>query len=299
MARRARAGRACLFALATLADGLLARHRAATRRGVWALAIAVALVLPLSRLALAAPAIEVAPWLALASLAIWASGALVLLLRLAIHVQRARRLRETSEPLMDPAWLASLRALHGPAVDLHSGDELASPVVVGVWRPVIVVPRTMLAASATERRSLLAHELAHVARADCLLLLAGGVVRAIYWVTPLPWWALRSLRARAEDAADDAALRTGIRSSSYAAQLLALARKRLGAVGQVRADGLRARVRAILDARRVRSRQTTWGQARWSVPGLVAAGALLATMVTACEARSAPQADDHAALTRS
>lgn len=142
----------------------------------------------------------------------------------------------------------------------------------------------MLDVPASERRALLAHELAHVARADCLLLLAGAIVRALYGISPLPWWALRSLRARAEDAADDAALRTGIRSSSYAAQLLAVARKRLEMVGQRPGSGLRARVRAILDARRIRSREP-----RWSVAVLIGAGAMIATTVTACEARSAAE----------
>ena len=84
------------------------------------------------------------------------------------------------------------------------------------------------------------------------------VAISAYWISPLPWWALRALRARAEDAADDAALRTGIRSSSYAAQLVALARKRLERAGPAPAAGLRDRVGAILDVRRARSREPRW-----------------------------------------
>lgn len=271
-----------IFLAAIVLDACLVRRSAAVRRGIWALAFAVALVLPLTRLAVPGPALQLSPALAGSLLALWAVGAALLLGRLVHGHRLARQRLARSAPIAAASWLAELAGR--PGVALRLSDETDGPQTVGVLRPVILVPRRMLDVPASERRALLAHELAHVARADCLLLLAGAIVRALYWISPLPWWALRSLRARAEDAADDAALRTGIRSSSYAAQLVAVARKRLESVGQRPGSGLRARVRAILDARRVRSREP-----RWSVAVLVGAGALIATTVTACEARSAPE----------
>lgn len=271
-----------IFLVAILLDACLHRRSAAVRRGIWALAFAVALVLPLTRLALPTPDLRLPPVLAGSLLALWATGALLLLARLLRSHLLARRRLARSAPLAAASWLEELA--DRPGVALRLSDETDSPQTVGVLHPVILVPRRMLDVPESERRALLAHELAHVARADCLLLLAGAVVRALYWITPLPWWALRSLRARAEDAADDAALGTGIRSSSYASQLLTIARKRQGHDGPKPAAGLRTRVRAILDARRVRSREP-----RWSVAVLVGAAALIATTVTACEARSAPE----------
>jgi len=270
-----------VFGLALAGEVYLRRRSAATRRGVWALAITVALVLPFARLALDAPTIAVAPWLARGLLAVWAVGAAALLLRLAHGVVQVRRVRAASVALAASEWSESLRGLHGPAVLLRISDELRAPAVLGVWRPVIVVPRELLDLPATGRRSLLAHELAHVARADGLLLAAGAVVRAIYWVCPLAWTALRRLRARAEDAADDAVLHAGVPSSSYAAQLVAVARAQLAA-GRVAAGGLRARVLAVLDSRRVRGPRMP----RWGLPRMVGAALLLASLVTACEARS-------------
>lgn len=274
-----------VFGLALALEVCLRRRSAATRRGLWALAIAVALALPLTRLALGAPAIAVAPWSAATLLAVWATGTLALLLRLGHGALQARRLRAASSSLCEPGWQASLRALQptsGP-VELRVSDELRVPVVLGVWRPAIVVPRAMLGLTASERRSLLAHELAHVARSDVLLFTAGAIARALYWVCPLAWSALRRLRARAEDAADDAVLQAGVPPSSYAAQLVALARAQLERAGRVAAGGLRGRVRAVLDVRRVRGpvRAPRGGLAR-----LVGAALLVATMVTACEARS-------------
>ncbi len=273
-----------IFGLAALLDAALRRRSAAVRRGVWALAIALALALPLTRLALAAPDLALAPGLAAVSLVTWACGASVLLARLARAHVRARRQRRASAPLRDEPWLTSVRALQDaagrPRVELRSAPELAGPHTTGVLRPAILVPQRMLAATALERRALLAHELAHVARADCLLLLAGAVARAIYWPTPLAWWAPRRLRLHAQVAGHGALPRTRVPSSSYAAQLVALARDQLGRVGRVAADGLRGRVRGVLDARRTRSPAAR----RWSLPGLAAAALLGATLITACEA---------------
>lgn len=281
---------AAVFGVAMLVDGLLRRRSAATRRGVWALATGVSLTLPLTRLALAAPTIALAPELAVVLLALWATGVAGLLVRLGHGMWRARGLCRASAPLVDADWVASMHSLRGegrPAAALRVSDELQSPVVIGVWRPAVIVPRELLAMAATGRRSLLAHELAHVARADTLLLTAGAVARAIYWVCPLAWWALRRLRARAEDAADDAVLQAGVPSSSYAALLVAVARAQLERAGRVAAAGLRARVRAVLDVRRVRGPARVQ---RFGLPRLVGAALLLATLVTACEARSGESA---------
>lgn len=280
---------ALVFALAGLSDMCARRRSAAVRRQIWALAIAVALVLPLPRLALAASTLRLPPGVAPALLAVWGLGAALLLARVVVGHAAAGRLVRAGAPITDGPWQETARSLwfgDGRQVELRACATSRTPQVVGVLRPVILVPVPMLAAPAAERRALLAHELAHVARADCLLLLAGAVARAIYWPDPLAWWALRRLRAHAEDAADDAALHTGILSSSYAAQLVAVARAQIERAGRVAADGLRARVRGVLDVGRIRS-DAPARATRWGVPRLVGAALVLATMVTACEARSA------------
>lgn len=276
---------AAVFGLALVLEGMLRRRSAATRRGVWALALVVGLALPLTRLVLAGPEIAVGRGVAAGLLAVWAVGAVVLLVRLGVGARWMAGVRGRSEVLVDVGWVASLRGL-GSAIELRVSDEVPAPIVVGWWRPVVIVPRALKDLEATGRRSLLAHELAHVARGDVLLLTAGAVVRAIYWVCPLAWVALRRLRARAEDAADDAVLQAGVPSSSYAAQLVSVARAQLrqvGRVGRVAAGGLRARVGAVLDVRRVREPARAQ---RWGLPRLVGAAVMLATLVTACEARS-------------
>ncbi|HEY8380269.1 MAG TPA: M56 family metallopeptidase [Nannocystis sp.] len=285
---------AAVFAVAALIDLGLRRRPAATRRALWVVAITCALALPLTRLALPAPQLALAPAPAAVLLSVWTAGALVLLVRLLRAHAAARRLVARSRPLTDPAWHACLAELRGPRarLELRVSTDVDTLLVAGVLRPAILVPARTLAAPPDERRALLAHELAHVARADTLLLLAGAIARTIYWITPAPWYALRRLRAHAEDAADDAALRTGIPSSSYAARLVAVARDRFARAGNsqdpansplIPAGGLRERIRAVLDVRRLRSLAPENPR---ELPRLVAAALLLATMVTACEARA-------------
>ncbi len=279
---------AVLLGLAALVELAARRASAATRRGVWVLALAIAVVLPLTRLAIDTPRFELAPAGAWAISSVWLVGVLALLARLVHAGLLARRRVSASRSLAGP-WSESLAELqdgHGrPEVALRVSDTVSGPLTIGVLRPVILVPSQLLDASAAERRAVLAHELAHVGRADCLWLITGALVRAIYWVNPLAWWALRRLREQAESAADDAVLDAGVASSSYAAQLVRLARVQLERAGRVAATGLRERVEAILDVERPRSRALAYVPG-WSVARLIGAAVLLASLVTACEARS-------------
>lgn len=266
---------AAVFAAAGACDLLLRRRSAALRRELWALAFAVALALPLARLALPVPALELgAPGWWLAG---WGVGFAWLGARLVRGHARARGAVVRGEAVASPVWR---RELERDGVVVRSSEELDTPCVVGLWRPALVIPRALLGASPEERRAVLAHERAHVDAGDGLVLALASLARAFYWITPAPWWALRRLRALAEDAADDAVLREGVASSRYAAQLLALARARRARAAGGPTEQLRRRIVAVLDARRRRAAP------RLGLPGLVGLAALIAASATACEARS-------------
>jgi TonB family protein len=97
------------------------------------------------------------------------------------------------------------------------------PVTWGALRPVILLPASAESWSEARRRSVLAHELAHVARLDWPLQICAELMRAIYWFHPLAWVATRRLRREGERACDDSVLNSGIEASDYAKQLLELA----------------------------------------------------------------------------
>ena len=101
---------------------------------------------------------------------------------------------------VDPHWQARLSALArhcGLARDvrLRVVDALASPVTAGWWRPVVLVPASLLTGmDAPLLEALLAHELGHVKRHDYLVNLAQNVIEALLFYQPAVWWISRPHR---------------------------------------------------------------------------------------------------------
>lgn len=184
---------------------------------------------------------------------LWIVGVALLLLRFVVVRIRAARLVGRAA-LADP----SLWGQHAGS-DIRASHEIAAPITAGVFRPVVVVPLSdgsnewTVAWPAEARVAAVSHELAHVDRRDTARQALVDLVCALYWVNPLAWLAARRLRLDREIAADDAVLRSGVRSSDYASFLVALA-ARPGAyavpgaiVPILTRKGLKARLLALLD----------------------------------------------------
>jgi hypothetical protein len=107
-------------------------------------------------------------------------------------------------------------------------------------------------------------------------------VCALYWPNPLVWLGARALRRDAEMAADDAALLAGVKPSTYADELLALAaefRMRAPSVSALSLfmaspSALEARVESVLEPTSLRTGVTTMDVIRIAGLGFVAAGAI-------------------------
>src|SRR5262249_32165274 len=69
---------------------------------------------------------------------------------------------------------------------------------------------------------------------------------ALHWFNPLAWLAARRLRLERELAADEAVLRSGIRASTYAADLLAIAGEAPVGTGAIGEKPIASRIAAIL-----------------------------------------------------
>lgn len=92
---------------------------------------------------------------------------------------------------------------------LTSTSRISSPVALGLDE--ICVPETALTELDLEQqRSLLAHELAHLARRDPVWLVAGSLIERVFWYQPLNRIANRQIAMSAEYLCDDWAVhRTG------------------------------------------------------------------------------------------
>ncbi|MFL5383619.1 MAG: M56 family metallopeptidase [Longimicrobiaceae bacterium] len=209
--------------------------------------------------------------------AAWLLGALAVLGRLAIGRWGAARLGSQAEPVTDPAWTALLRGLSrelglARPVRLLRGGGATMPMTWGIVRPFVLLPTGADAWPEDRRRVVLMHELAHVARHDCLTQTLAAAACALYWFHPAAWYAARRLRVERELACDDRVLQAGTRARDYAGHLLEVARAfrpaRLAApvaVSMARPSQLEGRLLAVLDS--VRDRR---------MPGRAAASAAAA-----------------------
>ena len=231
-----------------------------------ATAIGAAQAAPVATHAPAVPSVPVSapfPWLVLAAIAYF-GGVLVLFVRLALQPLALRRLARASRAVTDAAWrLEAERAARVLGVERpvrllqHAADVM--PMTFGVRRPTVVVPASAGAWSGDRRRAVLLHELAHVARHDCLTQILTAIACAAYWPHPGVWWAARRLRVERELACDDRVLAAGTEARDYAGHLLEIAHA-LGAtpapavaLGMARARQLEKRLLAVLDTARSRA----------------------------------------------
>jgi beta-lactamase regulating signal transducer with metallopeptidase domain/outer membrane lipoprotein-sorting protein len=203
------------------------------------------------------------PW-TLVSLvaAVWGMVAVVLLSRLAVHHVILARLLNRCTPLAGDEWVRSVAeaaqrlGLVRP-VRLVTHAAATTPATTGTWRPVILLPSDADRWTASQRRSVLLHELAHVKRCDVLAQLVASIACAMHWFNPLAWYGVVQMRKLREVACDDLVLDGGQAPTDYAETLLQVARsyqpQRLaGAIGMNRGTNVERRILAILDTARNR-----------------------------------------------
>lgn len=161
--------------------------------------------------------------------------------------------------LLQLVWLQRGARRDPEHTDVWRVDHAVGPLTWGFFRPRIVLPAESVAWPASELEAVLAHERAHIERADWAIHLLVWGVCALFWFHPGVWWARRALVQEAEQAADDRVLGTGVRASDYAALLLRHARPHAPGLA-LGSSVVGARVRAVLDTRSRSPR-------RWTVAG--------------------------------
>jgi beta-lactamase regulating signal transducer with metallopeptidase domain len=144
------------------------------------------------------------------ALALWGAGASLLLLRLGIgHLRLMKRLRNRRELVKghDFELMQELR-LHDPMVPVRLSTAGAVPSPITMLGSEIVLPgETFERLTTAQKRSILAHELAHLRRLDPHWLCAAETICALLFLQPLNWFVRREMHLTAEFLCDDAALR--------------------------------------------------------------------------------------------
>lgn len=142
----------------------------------------------------------------------WLLGVLLLSLRMLGEIAYIRHLRSYRCRPAEAAWLERLSRMKEQMgirrqVELLETRRIHSPMVVGVFKQVILLPAGLLSGLSTEQvEAVLAHELAHLRRNDYLANLFLSLVEILLFFNPMMWWISRKIRAEREHACDDLAL---------------------------------------------------------------------------------------------
>jgi bla regulator protein BlaR1 len=149
-------------------------------------------------------------WIPIALLGLWVCGFGVITLTRFKAWLRIRAAVRSSTPLEIPA-----------TVQVRSSPGLLEPGVVGLLRPVLLLP-----AGITKRltkpqlEAVLTHEQCHIQRRDNLTAASHMIVEAVFWFHPLIWWIGSRLVEERERACDEDVLRLGSEPQVYAEGIL-------------------------------------------------------------------------------
>ncbi len=231
---------------AFIAIRLLRLESAATRSLLWSAAFFAAAFAPLAAFAPSpmpsmAPAIDAAPMQATMATAspvmeysgsrrvvtlgdvavpglifIWLFGTGYFSIRILKDYASMGKIRRDSTPFSMP-----LARQSSSFTDLRSHNAINSPMTTGIFKPVIILPESMVNNAPTSViQNAVAHERAHIERGDLIANLAENMILCVFWWNPI----LRNMRQRIagdrEMACDDRAARMATDPGAYAAALV-------------------------------------------------------------------------------
>lgn len=235
-------------------------------------------------------------WLAL----LWLVGVGTLSCHLLVGYSAVARLRRKASiqhggPLFDA--LSKMRRASPslvPFSHIATHDAVSSPMVIGILRPLIIVPTQLSGRLQTlELEAVLLHELAHIRRGDNLSLLLQRLVSIALFFHPTVWLAGHQLKHNAELACDDYSLQTTGDSPAYARGLVRvaeLAHLKYNAHRRLPLMSIYAAVESNLTAR---TRRALAGGARRMGSSARLAAALLLCAAAAATLPSAGSAQTH------
>jgi uncharacterized protein (TIGR03435 family) len=187
-------------------------------------------------------------WFAVAVLGVWVAGIIamtVVRLRMWRHIRTAVR---ASSP-----WAVHNLPIPGD-IDVRSTPGLMEPGVVGLWRPVLLVP-SGIEDDLTPRQlaAVLTHELCHIRRGDNVTAAVHMIAEAVFWFHPLVWWIGSRLVDERERACDQEVLRMCGEPQTYAEGIVNVCKRYvespLACIAGVSGSNVKNRIRDIMTNR--------------------------------------------------
>src|SRR5688572_267662 len=189
-------------------------------------------------------------WFALVVFGVWMAGTIAMIV---VRFRTWRRIRAAVRA-SSPWIIDSLPVPGGIAV--RSTPGVMEPGVVGLWRPVLLVP-SGIEDDLTPRQlaAILTHELCHVRRRDNVTAAVHMLAEAVFWFHPLVWWIGSRLVDERERACDQEVLRTCGEPQTYAEGIVNVCRRYvempLACVSGVSGANVKNRIRDIMTNRTI------------------------------------------------
>ncbi len=112
-------------------------------------------------------------------------------------------------------------------VRILQSSKITVPAVVGLFRPVILLPLAMLSSLSTEQvEAILMHELYHLRRNDHYINMLQNILEILFFFHPAIWWISRRIREEREKCVDEYVVGNTAKPLIYANALLTLEENR-------------------------------------------------------------------------
>ncbi|MBP9874418.1 MAG: M48 family metalloprotease [Haliscomenobacter sp.] len=163
---------------------------------------------------------------------LWLVGVLVFSLRLLGAWAYVRRLALVSIFPVEAPWAQRLQRLAerirvSAPVALFESALVQAPLVIGHFKPVILVPLGLLSGLPPEQvEAILAHELAHIRRRDYLVNFLLSILETLFFFNPAIWWISAGIRREREYCCDEMAVSACSSALVYARALASLQERR-------------------------------------------------------------------------
>lgn len=157
---------------------------------------------------------------------IWLFVILVMLVKMMADLAYMQKLR--SQKVFQPAdaWNEMVQNLSkelniSKPVTLLESALAKSPVVIGFFKPVILMPLSLLSNFSPEQvEAILRHELAHIRRNDYIVNMIQSVAEIIFFFNPSVWWISSLIRDEREHCCDELAVNGNMNKRVFVEALL-------------------------------------------------------------------------------
>ena len=165
-------------------------------------------------------------------LIVWVAGTFLFSLRLLTGLLYVERLKSDSAVLRNE-WVQHIQLLAQGLnikrlITLAESSAIQAPVVVGYFKPFILIPIGMCTSLSTAQlETIFLHEIMHIRRKDYLINLVQVAVESVYFFNPFVWIISGIMKREREHCCDDAVVQLHGNATEYAHALATLEELRL------------------------------------------------------------------------